>query len=143
MVIEKIATTTSSPTKKKTHRKKRQPFSKQFLGKTKFKIRKVKEERIFGSRIRNTIYVIILLFFAVIFINLQPNSNLQLETGIALAPKKSEFSYLFYDTSGNSYSLFGQSKEHGAPQSWEYLFEGVDLESIHNETVDDEPLSSS
>ncbi|MDR0369133.1 MAG: hypothetical protein LBH96_00935 [Candidatus Peribacteria bacterium] len=133
MVAKKTETKVSSSSTKKATRKKKNSFSQQFLGKTKFHIRKIKEEKLFGNTTRNAIYILILFFLAVIFTHLQPNSNLHLENGLALNVSTPEISYFFYDKEGNSYNIFGKAQEHGAPQSWEYLFEGVNLETTSNE----------
>jgi len=134
--------------------KRKKRFAKVFLGKLKFRIRKPKDEKIFGSRVRNSIYIVVLFFFAVIFLNLQPNSNSMVQLWIVMAIEKLPFSYIFYDQAWNQYNIFGQPAEHGAPQSWEYLFEGVevgtwpDLELPDREvdqtivTSEAEPLSS-
>lgn len=135
MVAKKTETKVLSSFTKKATKKKKKNFSQQFLGKTKFRIRKIKEEKIFGSRARNAIYVLIIFFFAVIFINLQPNSNLHLENGLALNTASPDISYFFYDGDGNSYDIFGKAQEHGAPQSWEYLFEGINLDEISNDNT--------
>jgi hypothetical protein len=37
---------------------------------------------------------------------------------------------MFYDGRGNTYDIFGNQEVHGAPQSREYLFEGVDISSM-------------
>ncbi|MDR2189630.1 MAG: hypothetical protein LBP53_00025 [Candidatus Peribacteria bacterium] len=108
--------------KQKSHKS----FSKQFLGKHTFHIRQIKEPSLFGQSITYTIYGMIVLFLGVVFINLQPNSNHQLQALMEEEPAQSHsLTYLFYDKEGNEYSIFGASEVHGAPQTREYLFDGV------------------
>jgi Na+/proline symporter len=57
------------------HHKPKKNFAKQFLGKHKFHIRKIKEKKLFGNSIKFTIYGFILFFFGIILTNLQPHSN--------------------------------------------------------------------
>ena len=122
---------------KKTNKKKKK-FSQNFLGKTKFRIRKIKEKSLFWGKIRYAIYGMILFFFGVVFFNLQPNSNndIQIATKIEQEEKKYiELAYFFHDQEGNTHSIFGNYGEHGAPQSWEYLFEGVEITTGDSESV--------
>jgi hypothetical protein len=112
-----------------SHQPKKSTFAKQFLGKHKFHIRKNKEKKLFGERIRFGIYGLILFFFGVVFFNLQPDSNHDIQHFSAETEEAqpTAFAYLFYDQAGNEYNIFGTNGEHGAPQSREYLFEGVEV----------------
>jgi hypothetical protein len=77
--------------------------------------------------VRYAIYGLILFFFGVIFFNMQPDSNQDMQIAAPEAQVVTQTSYLFYDAWGNEYDIFGNQGIHGAPQSWEYLFEGIDL----------------
>jgi hypothetical protein len=112
------------------HRRLRSPkkkvFAKKFLGKHSFHIRKQKDTNLFGQKVRFSIYGLILFSFGIVFCNIQPNSNAHIQV-FSTEEKPSQTTYLFYAKNGEHYNIFGQQDIHGAPQSWEYLFEGVDL----------------
>ncbi|MDR2540221.1 MAG: hypothetical protein LBD11_00100 [Candidatus Peribacteria bacterium] len=105
--------------------KKKLSFSQKFLGKYKFHIRKKSEHFALGMWTRCGIYGLIVFFFGVVVCNLEPESNQSLLVGETVEPH--QLAYLFYDGEGNEYNIFGNQGEHGAPQSWEYLFEGVEV----------------
>ncbi|MDR2416074.1 MAG: hypothetical protein LBD75_05755 [Candidatus Peribacteria bacterium] len=108
------------------HSSKKKIFSKQFLGKHTFHIRQPKDTNLFGRKIRYLIYGLILVSFGVVFFNVQPDSNTNIHVFIP-EEKSLQTTYIFYAQNGENYNIFGQQDIHGAPQSWEYLFEGVDL----------------
>ena len=122
-----------------TPRKSKKNFAKQFLGKHKFYIRKIREKKLFGPTIRFSIYGLIFFFFGIIFLHLQPNSNYELQASIQPPQIIKPFSYLFYDQGGNEYNIFANHGEHGAPQSREYLFEGIDEEELYNQQQQEIP----
>ncbi|MDR3169479.1 MAG: hypothetical protein LBU27_07160 [Candidatus Peribacteria bacterium] len=116
--------------------KKKIPFSQKFLGKTKFHIRKPLECSVGGVWTRWGIYGLIVFFCGVVVFHFHPASNQKFqsqfekkETGV------SQLAYLFYDAEGNVYDVFGTQGEHGVPQSWEYLFEGVEVMTGNDESA--------
>ncbi|MDR0607185.1 MAG: hypothetical protein LBG52_02270 [Candidatus Peribacteria bacterium] len=80
------------------------------------------------------IYGLIAFFFGIVVCNLQPESNQYFQSQF-LEPniKSAQLVYLFYDAGGHEYHIFDAQGEHGVPQSWEYLFEGVDVVTGNDE----------
>ncbi|MDR0859980.1 MAG: hypothetical protein LBO09_03165 [Candidatus Peribacteria bacterium] len=101
------------------------------MGSSKFHIRKKSEYSSLGMWTRCGIYGLIAFFFGVVVCNLDPESNQYLQ--VSDSAEIPQLSYLFYDFEGNEYDVFGNQGEHGAPQSWEYLFEGVEVTTGNTE----------
>jgi hypothetical protein len=77
---------------------------------------------------------LIVFFCGVVIAHLQPVSNQDFQIQFEEEQTEvSQLAYLFYDTVGNVYDIFGTQGEHGVPQSWEYLFEGVEVVTGNDE----------
>jgi hypothetical protein len=87
-------------------KKKKPNFSKQFLGKSKFKIRKYKDISFFSGRSRYSIYTMILLFLGIVVFNLHPESNQDIQIFPVEIKEKPQLTYLYQSKEGAIYDIF-------------------------------------
>lgn len=83
----------------------------------KLKVRKDREKKLIWIKFKHYIYFLIFLCCGIIAFNLNPSNN---EKNNNAYSNKQTMTYIFHDYAWNEYIM--NDKVHGAPNSWDYLF---------------------